>query len=416
MAAIPQLKTSIAISPYDQAASLEAKPRFLLEIDDRHFLVSGATRALVLALLSRPTSLEELEQRYQTESGQFIAASELLELASKNLPAALFHDAPEKARSMPFTVSVTLLPSKLASKITACFAWLFTPILAKILVPLFVLLHIAVLPSAMQAAHSGWSGTTSVQLICLLLLSGLLHELGHTSACRYFGCPHGGIGFGLYFIFPAWYADVSKAWRLSRKQRAVVDLGGVYFQAILLIAIDGYALLNGFEQSEFALKLIWLITFTMLFTLNPVFKFDGYWLLSDLSGIHNLHQQVQKSSAEFFGALFARRKINLRQQWVLHSYALLSIVYFSYFALFLVREVSSIFNKLPQTLSHGGQALQVASSAKDATEIGMSLLRLSGDLLWPLVIFSACFFFLDKLRRALLEVNSAIFSARTAMK
>ncbi len=408
MATIPLLNPSIQISPYDASENTASAPRFLLEMADRHFLISSATRALVLALLSRPQNFTELEQRFQAESGQFLPAQELLDLATKNLPASLQQDAVQAPRSLPFTLSLTLLPTKLATRITNHLAWLFTPLLAKICVPLFVLLHIAVLPGALHAAHSNWTGLASVQLIALLLLSGLIHELGHTSACRYFACPHGGIGFGLYFIFPAWYADVSKAWRLSRKQRAVVDLGGVYFQALLLIAIDAYALATG---SEFALKLIWLITFAMLFTLNPVFKFDGYWLLSDLSGLHNLHQQVQKSCADLMANLFSKRKAKLQQQWVLHAYALLSIGYFSYFALFLLREVQSLLRKLPDSLS---VAVQQLSRSADLEQTGLALLHLAGELLWPLVLLSACFFFLDKLRRAALQVGSAIFSARLA--
>ncbi len=408
MATIPLLNPSIQITPYDASENSTAQPRFLLEIADRHFLISSATRALVLALLSRPQNFTELEQRYQAESGQFLASQELLELASKNLPAALQQDAAATPRSMPFTVALTFLPPGIASRITDKLAFLFSPLLVKLGLLLFTILHIAVLPSAMQAAHSNWTGLASVQLIGLLLLSGLIHELGHTSACRYYRCPHGGIGFGLYFIFPAWYADVSKAWRLSRKQRAVVDLGGVYFQALLLIAIDAYALATG---SEFALKLIWLITFAMLFTLNPVFKFDGYWLLSDLSGLHNLHQQVQKSCADFIAKLFGKRKEKVEQQWLLQTYALLSIGYFSYFALFLLRELNKLFHKLPDDLS---LAVQQVAHSVDATQISVALLHLAGELLWPVVLLSACFFFLDKLRRAVMQVCSAIFSARHA--
>lgn len=408
MSPIPLLNPSIRISAYEPSADQAAQTRFLLELADRHFLISNATRALVLALLHRPQSLAALEQAYQAESGQFLDGEELLALAAKTLPAALMHDAVHTPRRLPFTLSITLFPSRFAAAISSKLSWLFAPNIAKICLPLFVLLHLAVLPEAMQAAHSHWSGSAGVQLIALLLLSGLIHELGHTSACRHFGCPHGGIGFGLYFIFPAWYADVSKAWRLSRKQRAVVDLGGVYFQALLLILIDAYALASG---NEFILKLIWLITFAMLFTLNPVFKFDGYWLLSDLSGRHNLHQQVQKSCADFFANLFSKSKTKLQQPWLLHTYAVLSIGYFSYFALFLLREMRTLANKLPTALALAAQQWQAAA---DAAQLGLATLHMATQLLWPLVLCSACFFFLNKMWRAAQQVGMAIFSARQA--
>ena len=36
------------------------------------------------------------------------------------------------------------------------------------------------------------------------------------------------------YFFPVLYSDVTKAWRLAPYQRSIVDLGGLYFQAIAL--------------------------------------------------------------------------------------------------------------------------------------------------------------------------------------
>jgi putative peptide zinc metalloprotease protein len=119
----------------------------------------------------------------------------------------------------------------------------------------------------------------------MLLLSVLLHELGHLAACRYFHCPHGGIRFGLYLIFPVLYADVTPAWRLSRKARVVVDLGGVYFQLLLTIPL--------FCLHHCTRDPLWLLLFLeldgmILFAMNPFLRFDGYWVCSDLLGVANL--------------------------------------------------------------------------------------------------------------------------------
>jgi len=40
---------------------------------------------------------------------------------------------------------------------------------------------------------------------------------------------------------------------------------------------------------EFAINISIMM---MLTTLNPIFKFDGYWLLSDLTGNYNLHRKI----------------------------------------------------------------------------------------------------------------------------
>ncbi len=436
MSTIPLLKRGITITPYQQPGAAGADARFLLELDEHHYLISAKARALVLALLRGPTSAEQLEAAYADCGGRasHLPASQLIQLASQVLPASLFADTPVPRRAMPFLLSVTLLPAALASRITGALRCLFQPALAAMLVLVFVLLHALVLPAAMQDVHGAWSRQDAALLVAGLLLSGLWHELGHTAACRYFNCPHGAIGFGLYFIFPAWYADVSKAWRLAPRQRAVVDLGGVYFQAVLLIAVDSYALASG---SELALKLVWLITFTMLFTLNPVFKFDGYWLLSDLSGLHNLHQRVQDSAAAWFAArLGGARKPGeysppggqqsastaRLQRWILYPYSLLSLGYFSYFGLFLITELGNLARTLPASLASASQAVLQAWAARagfgnglpllDALALGLPLTTLLAALVWPLVVLAAAVFFVDRLRRLVLQICRAVLAAR----
>lgn len=404
---IPVLKAGITLTRFESGA---ASPRFLLALGDSHFLVSAKTRALVLALLDKPLDAAQLEARYEAESGQFLAAEQLLALARQTLPELLYIDTPLPPRHMPFVVSVTLLPTRLASRVTRYLAWLFTPGLAVALLALFAALHIAVLPSAMHSAHGAWSAREAVALVGLFLLSGLVHELGHTAACRYFRCPHGAIGFGLYFIFPAWYADVTRAWQLQPRQRAVVDLGGVYFQSIFLIAIDAWALATG---SALALKLSWLITFTMLVTLNPVFKFDGYWLLSDLSGLHNLHKQVQSSLSSLVATVIGRRTVGAPtvRSGILYGYTLLSIGYFGYFALFLGRELRLLPTATLDKIAAGWALLRAVPSGQ-GWELAVALGAFAGTLLWPAMVMLGAVFFLDKLRRSLSGIAAAVRTAR----
>ena len=50
----------------------------------------------------------------------------------------------------------------------------------------------------------------AARLLVFMLASSFFHELGHASACKYFGVCHGGIGFGLYLNFPVLYTDVTE--------------------------------------------------------------------------------------------------------------------------------------------------------------------------------------------------------------
>ncbi len=121
-----------------------------------------------------------------------------------------------------------------------------------------------------------------------LLLSVLFHELGHLSACTYFKCPHGEIRLGLYLVFPVFYANVSPAWRLKRRERAVVDLAGMYFQIILTLPM---ALLFLHTRDRLWILLVLQLDAMVLFSLNPFLRFDGYWLCSDLLGVPNLRSR-----------------------------------------------------------------------------------------------------------------------------
>jgi hypothetical protein len=85
------------------------------------------------------------------------------------------------------------------------------------------------------------------------------------------------------------YVEVTGIWRLPRRQRLVVDLGGVYFQSMAVILLAAFAWATG---DPTILWLVIFLDFAMLLNVNPLFKLDGYWAVSDATGIPNLHQRV----------------------------------------------------------------------------------------------------------------------------
>jgi len=406
---IPVLKMGITIVSYQ--GTVEGLPkRYLLTVGDAYFLISVKARALVLALLHRPETRQELELAFATEAGSHMPAERLIALAAQTLPPVLFCDTPMPTSARPFLISWTLLSPQSAARMAAHLGWLFRPQLVIVLVAAFTVMHATVLQSAIHLVHDAWTIQETVALALLFLFSGLAHELGHIAACRYFRCPHGGIGFGLYVIFPVWYADVTHAWQLRPRQRAVVDLGGVYFQSILLIAIDAVALGSG---DPLALKLVWLVTFAMLFTLNPVFKFDGYWLLSDLSGLHNLHQQVSRSVCALIARAMGKQSASRPpvQAAVLYAYLVLSASYFLYIGLFLGRELHMLGAALSIMPDVHWPSLNPDHHAgwRDVT---LALGHYLGMLIWPLMIVCASFFFLNRLRQGVNVIATGIRAAR----
>ena len=53
-------------------------------------------------------------------------------------------------------------------------------------------------------------------VMSVVVVSAALHELGHAAACAYGGAKPGGMGAGIYVVWPAFYTDVTDAYRLDR--------------------------------------------------------------------------------------------------------------------------------------------------------------------------------------------------------
>lgn len=128
-------------------------------------------------------------------------------------------------------------------------------------------------------------------LFITFIISAYLHEFGHVGACLRFGTSPNHIGFGLYMTMPVLYADVTNVWGLKRSERAIVDLGGVYFEFLFLSMMALYGLLS--SNPIFIVSALMRL-FGLINNFNPFLKMDGYWLFSDLSGISNLHDMYER--------------------------------------------------------------------------------------------------------------------------
>lgn len=133
----------------------------------------------------------------------------------------------------------------------------------------------------------------------------VLHELAHGIVCRRFGgqVPEG----GLYFIFfaPVPYVDVTAAWRFGSKwQRIATSAAGVYlelFLASLAVLIWTYTSSEAIKTVAQSVAVASGAT-TLLFNLNVLMRFDGYYILVDLLEMPNLYQR----GAQYVDYLFRR--------------------------------------------------------------------------------------------------------------
>jgi len=129
------------------------------------------------------------------------------------------------------------------------------------------------------------------------MLIGLkvLHEFGHAYACKRFGGHVPDMGVYLILGTPCAYVDATASWSFTKKsQRLIVCLAGMYVEsAAAAIAVFVWA----FSDAPFVRSIAYNVMFlasvtTILFNINPLLRYDGYYILSDLLEVPNLRQRA----------------------------------------------------------------------------------------------------------------------------
>lgn len=242
----------------------------------------------------------------------------------------------------------------------------------------------------------------------LFVLSLLLHELGHASACARHGAQPSEIGFTFYLIYPAFYSNVTSAWTLKRWQRVVVDLGGVYFQMFAAAIYAAAYALTHWEPLRAALL---MIGGSCLFSLNPILKLDGYWLVADALGVTNLGQQPVRLIRKAVNRLRGRASKPL--PWspaitvTLSLYSVASFVFWGYFMWRMLPFLGAMggeYASLSRTLLH---ALSEAPRAVERAVL-MRFLASTYVLLFVVVLS------LRLLRSLLVKLSTRVSAARAA--
>lgn len=165
-----------------------------------------------------------------------------------------------------------------------------------------VLLWLGLVGSAIGVAVSHWEtlfergqGALNPANLPLLLLAfvlaKLVHEFGHGYAVKRFGGEVHVMGITFLVFTPIPYVDATAAWAFrERWKRVWVGSAGMIVELVLaavatfIWASTGPGLLNSWC---FNLMLVASVS-TILFNINPLLKFDGYYILSDLTDSPNL--------------------------------------------------------------------------------------------------------------------------------
>lgn len=171
----------------------------------------------------------------------------------------------------------------------------------------FFLLWLLVISQAIVLAYNHWNqiSVTSIQAILpnnwawiftTWFMLKLVHECFHAFACKKFGASVPEAGLTLILLAPMGYVDATSSWRLTSKwQRIVVAGAGMYIE-LFLAAVSLFIWLRtgpGFVNSFAYNTMITGSVVTIFFNANPLMRFDGYYIFSDILEIPNLYSQGQ---------------------------------------------------------------------------------------------------------------------------
>jgi len=145
---------------------------------------------------------------------------------------------------------------------------------------------------------------TNVATILLIVgATKVLHELSHALTARHFGCECHEIGFMLLVFTPCLYCNVSDAWTIpGRWQRIAISAAGMYVELVLAAVctflwwFSEPGLLNTLCLNQMFVSSVT----TVLFNGNPLLRYDGYYILSDLVNEPNLQQESRNVVQERF--------------------------------------------------------------------------------------------------------------------
>ena len=180
-------------------------------------------------------------------------------------------------------------------------------------------------------------------LVGLALASAkVVHEIGHGVVAKRMGCRVPAMGVAFLVLWPVLWTDTTDAWRLTeRRQRLAIDAAGMVAETTLAVFAslawsvlpDGALRTGAFLLSSST----WLLTIAI--NINPLMRFDGYFLLSDWLDVPNLQERGFAMGRwwlreTLFGLGDAPpEQFPLRKQRILIAYALACMVY--RFTLFL---------------------------------------------------------------------------------
>lgn len=164
-----------------------------------------------------------------------------------------------------------------------------------------------------------------------------VHEFSHAYTAKHYGNRVPTMGLAFIVLWPIPFCDVTDSWRMSsRSKRLRISAAGI----IAELVVAGFALFIWGISDNPTLKSIAFVfsslslLSTLLVNINPLMRFDGYYLFSDITGIDNLQLRAFAMTRWFYRKIFFGIKIScpepelsLRRKLFMIAYSISTWIY-----------------------------------------------------------------------------------------
>jgi putative peptide zinc metalloprotease protein len=323
---IPDSIQGIIVKPFDSGS-------YLVQNQSKYFKVSKEVAHLV-GSIDGNKSIQDIKENYNNTFNSNFSDQEIFEILTNNIQKLI--DKTELTISAPsyLKLSKIIVSEKWLTPISSLCSYLFSSHIVR--------LNTILLLATIMYAINNWEiikndinydlAKITPYLLAAMLISTIFHEIGHISACKYYGVRHGGIGVGFYLITPVMFADVTSAWELPSNKRVVINFAGLYFEAIFMLSLFIFYILT---KESICIAVCVFVLIKSFYNLNPFFRTDGYWVLSDVLNIPNLRK---KSNKALLDAYVNRKRMRryFFDNWFLISYALISVSFLIFFLNYVI--------------------------------------------------------------------------------
>jgi putative peptide zinc metalloprotease protein len=278
---------------------------------------------LVAAAADGTRDLAAIAEHVSDEFGRRLTADHVAYLFERKLRplgvlAGPSENAPAPVARAPLalTVRAAVVPAEIVRPLAALFRVAFRPTFVGAALALLVVFDVWLFGNhGLGAAVREILVHPALLLLvfALVIASAAFHELGHAAACRYGGALPGAIGAGLYYVWPAFYTNVTDAYRLDRRGRLRTDLGGIYFNILFILVTAALYFRTGFEP---LLVFVAVQHLQILGQFMPWVRLDGYYVLTDLTGVPDILSRIKPVLLSLVPDRPVERRVAELKPWV----------------------------------------------------------------------------------------------------